>query len=65
MQEGLQKGAVLRFSNRGKNLKNWSKEISNRDRDYKFGQHKLQTRAGITNWCRTYESSNSHQRAVA
>ena len=37
-QEGLQIGAALGISNRGKNITNRGREVSNRSRDYKSGQ---------------------------
>ena len=45
-QEELQIGAASGISNQGKN-------ITNRDKDYKLEQDRLQTGAGITNRCRT------------
>ena len=45
-QEGLQIGAALGISNRGK-------EVSNQGRDYKSRQERFQIGAGITNRCRT------------
>ena len=34
---------------------NWSKEILNQDRDYKWGQERLQIGAWISNWGRDYK----------
>ena len=48
-QEGLQIGAALGISNRGK-------KIANRGRDYKSGQEGFQNGAGITNRCRRRRS---------
>ena len=41
------------MSNHNKKITNWGREISNRGRDYKSDQEELQSRAGITNQCRT------------
>ena len=35
-----------------------AREISNRGRDYKWGQERFQIGAGITNWCRTTPSQD-------
>ena len=52
-QEGLQIGAALETSNRGKEITNRGKEISNRGRDYISEQEGFQFGARITNWCKT------------
>ena len=57
--EGLQSGQFKGFQIRAKRLQigagvlNWGTEISNRGRDCKSGQERLQTGAWITNRCRT------------
>ena len=48
-QEGLQIGGNYRISNR-------DKKISNRGRDYKSRQVRLQTRKGVSNRGRDYKS---------
>ena len=52
-QEGLQIGAALGISNRGKKITIRGKKISNQGRDYKLGQEGFHFRAGIANRCRT------------
>ena len=41
-QEGLQKGAALGISNRGKKIANWDRDFKSGQRDFKSGQKGFQ-----------------------
>ena len=45
-------------------ISNQAKEISSQGKDHKMGQEGLQTRAGITNWCRTKGFKNFPHREM-
>ena len=52
-QEGLQIGAALGISNRGKEITNRGRNFKSGQRDFESGQEGFQIGAGITNRCRT------------
>ena len=54
--EGLQIGAALGISNRGKKIKNWGRDFKSGQRDFKSGQRLQIAARGISNLGSDYKS---------